>query len=55
MEKQTYTTWRDTVFFKDGSGRFKYNKLCVGCTRKCKQSFRVTVVSCPHYCPARKH
>lgn len=55
MEKQTYTTWRDTAFFRDVSGRIKYNKLCAGCTGTCKQSFRVTVVSCPHYCPSHKH
>lgn len=54
MEKRTYTTWRDTAFFKDQSGWIKYNKLCEGCSGDCKQSFRVTVVACPRYRPAPK-
>ena len=54
MEKKTYTTWRDTAFFKDQSGWIKYNKLCEGCSGDCKQSFRVTVVACPRYRPAPK-
>lgn len=54
MEKRAYTTWRDTAFYKDDSGWIKYNKLCSGCAKECKQSFRVTVVACPHYRPVPK-
>ena len=53
MEKKTYTTWRDTAFFRDGSGRIKYNKLCTGCTGKCKQSFRAVILNCPKYISKR--
>ena len=40
---------REWAFFLDERGRKKYNKLCRKCERICKQSFRATVIYCPHY------
>lgn len=37
------------IFFTDASGCIRYNKKCMGCSRKCKQSFRAKVVCCPVY------
>ena len=37
------------IFLDIASGRRSYNKLCVHCVKPCKQSFRATVIECPHY------
>lgn len=29
----------------------KLNKLCMGCTKKCKQLFIIKVIKCPNYKP----
>ena len=31
-----------------------YNELCRKCERSCKQSFRATVIQCPHYLSKRR-
>lgn len=36
-------------FFINKKGEYEYAKKCVGCTKKCKQSFRATIVSCKNY------
>ncbi len=42
--------WRlEWDFFLDENGRRQYNKICAGCVHPCKQSFRATLVECPHY------
>ena len=46
--------WRlEWAFFLGEDGRRKYNKICKGCAHPCKQSFRVVLISCPHYQSAR--
>lgn len=34
------------VFYKDKKGRIKYNKLCMSCPYKCKQSWRAEIRVC---------
>ena len=46
MPKYLKEEW---AFFLDERGRKKYNELCRKCERSCKQSFRATVIHCPHY------
>ncbi len=42
--------WRlEWAFFLGENGRRQYNKLCKGCDHPFKQSFRVVLISCPHY------
>lgn len=42
--------WKqEWAFFLDADGRRKYCELCRRCIHDCKQSFRVVVMSCPHY------
>ena len=42
--------WKlEWAFFLDADGRRKYNEQCRRCVHDCKQSFRVTIVSCPIY------
>ena len=46
--------WRlEWAFFLGENGRRKYNKICKGCAHPYKQSFRVVLISCPHYQSAR--
>ena len=49
MPKYLKEEW---AFFLDERGKKKYNELCRKCERSCKQSFRATVIHCPHY-PAK--
>ena len=44
----------ELAFFLDERGRKKYNELCRKCERSCKQSFRATVIQCPHYLSKRR-
>ena len=46
MPKYLKEEW---AFFLDERGRKKYNEICRKCERSCKQSFRATVIQCPHY------
>ena len=42
--------WKfEWAFFLDTDGRRKYNDVCRRCVYDCKQSYRVTIVSCPVY------
>ena len=42
--------WKlEWAFFLGADGRRKYNEQCRRCVHSCKQSFRVTIVSCPVY------
>ena len=34
-------------FFRKPSGHVAYNKKCLHCKRKCKQSYRVEIIRCP--------
>ena len=45
---------REWAFFLDERGRKKYTELCRKCERSCKQSFRATVIQCPHYLSKRR-
>lgn len=46
--------WKaEWAFFLGENGRRQYNRLCVGCVRDCKQSFRAEVIACPLYCSKR--
>ena len=45
---------REWAFFLDERGMKKYNELCRKCERRCKQSFRATVIHCPHYLSKRR-
>ena len=45
---------REWASFLDERGRKKYNELCRKCERSCKQSFRATVIQCPHYLSKRR-
>lgn len=38
----------DWEFFCDDDGNIRYNNLCAECTLLCKQSFRVSIESCPY-------
>lgn len=40
---------REWAFFLGENGRRQYNKICRGCVRPCKQSFRAILVACPYY------
>ena len=51
MPKYLKEEW---AFFLDERGRKKYNELCRKCERSCKQSFRATVIQCPHYQSKRR-
>ena len=42
--------WKlEWAFFLGADGRRKYNEQCCRCVHDCKQSYRVTIVSCPAY------
>ena len=46
--------WRlEWAFFLGENGCRQYNKLCKGCVHPCKQSFRVALITCPHYLSKR--
>ena len=51
MPKYLKEEW---AFFLDERGRKKYNELCRKCERSCEQSFRATVIYCPHYLSKRR-
>ena len=40
---------RRKSFFTDAEGCICYNRMCMKCRRKCKQSFRAKVVFCPEF------
>ena len=37
------------AFYTDEEGERRYNRVCEGCERDCKQSFRAGIVACPRY------
>ena len=39
-----YDEWE---FYRTPRGHISYNKKCLRCKRKCKQSWRVVIVRCP--------
>lgn len=46
--------WRlEWAFFLGGNGRRQYHSLCKNCVHSCKQSFRVCLITCPHYSSRR--
>lgn len=38
----------DWEFFRDDDVNIRYNNLCTDCALFCKQSFRVSIESCPY-------
>ena len=46
MSKKRKLEW---AFFLNERNRITYNKLCLRCQKKCKQSFRCLVIQCPKY------
>lgn len=51
MPKYLKTEW---AFFLDERGRKRYNELCRKCEKRCKQSFRATVIRCTRYLSKRR-
>ena len=51
LSKKLKDIW--AFFIDPNTGRRKYFSRCSGCTRECKQSFRVKEVDCPRYVPKR--
>jgi hypothetical protein len=48
--------WRlEWSFFLGENGRRRYNRLCKNCVHGCKQSFRVALITCPHYLSKRSN
>ena len=47
-------TKAEMAFFYDTDDKIKYATKCKECGKSCKQSFRVTVVSCPKYVSRKK-
>ena len=46
--------WRlEWSFFLGENICCQYNKVCKSCVHPCKQSFRATLIACPHYLSAR--
>lgn len=43
----------DADFLMNEHHQIEYNEVCASCSRKCKQSFRCTIVQCPHYRASR--
>lgn len=35
------------IFYKDKDGEICYNENCKKCSKKCKQSYRAKIISCP--------
>ena len=35
-------------FYKNSNGEIQNNDLCTACPKNCKQSFRATIINCPH-------
>lgn len=48
--ERRYTDIKEKVdewqFFRKPSGHIAYNKKCLHCNRKCKQSYRVEILRC---------
>ena len=47
LSKKLKDIWE--IFIDPITGKRKYFTRCLGCARKCKQSFRVKEVDCPRY------
>ena len=46
MKKYTGQEWE---FFLNRAGRLQFNSVCRSCRNRCKQSFRVELISCRRY------
>ena len=44
LSKKEKQEWN--FFIKSNTGRRTYNRLCLKCKKKCKQSYRAVVVYC---------
>ena len=49
MSKRSKREWG--LFINPKTGRKNYNDLCRKCKRRCKQSYRVIVISCRRFAP----
>ena len=49
MSKRNKREWG--LFINPKTGRKNYNDLCRKCLRRCKQSYRVIVISCRRFAP----
>lgn len=49
MPRMSEKRKRELAFFLTESGRIAYNKLCLCCKHKCKQSYRAVVVQCRRF------
>lgn len=48
--------WRlEWAFFLGENSRRQYNYICKKCVHGCKQSFRVALITCPHYLSKRSN
>ena len=39
----------EMAYFKNDKGEIQYHELCNDCRKKCKQSFRVTHMTCERF------
>lgn len=49
MSKRSKREWG--LFINPQTGRKNYNNLCRKCLHRCKQSYRVIVISCRRFAP----
>lgn len=54
MSRMSKADKLDWSLFLNEKGRRTYNELCRHCTHECRQSFRATIIECPHYESKRK-
>ena len=47
-------TLKDMAIFLDNDGKVQYNSKCKECSEKCKQSYKVKVISCTKYKDRKK-
>ncbi len=49
MPRMSKRRKQELSFFLTESGRIAYNKLCLRCTRNCKQSYRAVILECKRF------
>ena len=49
MPRMSKKRKEEMAFFLNDRNRITYNELCRKCVHGCKQSFRASILECPHY------
>ena len=49
MPRMSKKRKEEMAFFLNERNRMTYNPLCRRCVHGCKQSFRASILECPHY------